>query len=336
MPFNLTALEQLLHVVTARGTLSWQEWKDACWSVSGSLDFNGLSPGAAARTLDELGHVEISSENGSVRLMAAPAVLVRLPKAGIAVGVLSGGRSPQASNRLAAAASEHGARMISRPHSAGRPETPAVFCVDAEDTRVLAAVAATAQIHFGDPPAAWSLAHAAGAVAAYLAGLSWRHAPEPALQGREFNAGTGHYNPIRNGAAGLRLIQYYPRVHPPFWELRDGGRAARTDRDWGIHACLSRDEREHLVYDRELSALAVPLEKPLPRPLGRALVMCCGEAPELLATPGAGWPVTASGRYHVYRHLPRNIADLVLNKLGQEALPLHIPPTSPGPVQPSA
>jgi hypothetical protein len=44
----------------------------------------------------------------------------------------------------------------------------------------------------------------------------------------------------------------------------------------------------------------------------------------------------ASDRYHVYRHVPRNIADLVLNKLGQNALPLHIPPKNTGPSQPSA
>jgi len=329
MPFSPTALEQLLHVVTARGTLSWKDWKDACWSLSTRLDFNGLSPGGAARSLDELGHVEIAVQNGSAAVMAAPAVLVRLPKAGAAIGVLAGGRSPQASQRLATAAAAHGARFSVQPHSSTRPETPAVLSVEAEDTAALAAVAAAAEIRLADKPVAWALAHAGGTVAAYLAALSWRHAPEPAFEGREFNIVTGRCGPIRRSTAGMRLIQYYPRVHAPFWELRDGDRAAPTDRDWGIHVCLSRDEREHLVYDHDLNALAVPLEKPLPRPLGRALVLCRGEAPEMISGTDAGWPAMASDRYHVYHDVPCNIADLVLNKLGQNALPLHIPPKSP-------
>jgi hypothetical protein len=325
MPSDSTALEQLLHVVTAQGTLSWKEWKDACWSLSALLDFNGLSPGGAARALDELGHVEIAAENGSVKVMAAPAVLVRLPKAGVAVGVLSGGRSPQASQRLAAAAAAHGAQFFPRPHLVTRPETPSVLCVEAEDAVILASIAVTAEIRFANTPPAWALAHAAGTIAAYIASLSWRHGPEPSLEGREFNPANGRFGPIQRGAQGMRLIQYYPRANAPFWELRDGSRAARTDRDWGIHACLSCDGREHLVYDRELNALAVPLEKPLPRPLGRALVLCSGEAPDLITSAAAGWTTAASDCYYVYRHVPRNIADLVLNKLGQDALPLHIP-----------
>jgi len=321
MPSNPTALEQLLHVVTARGALPWKDWKDACWSLSTRLDFNGLSPAGAARALDELGHVEIAAQNGSASVMAAPAVLVRLPKAGAAIGILAGGRSPQTAQRLAAAAAANAVRFAVWPHSAARPETTAVLCVEAEDAAALAAVAATAEIRLSDTPTAWALAHAAGTVATYLAALSWRHAPEPALEGREFDTASGRYGPIRRGATGM-----------PFWELRDGDRAARTDRDWGIHACLSRGERDHLVYDRDLKALAVPVEKPLPRPLGRALALCRGEAPEIISGTDARWPVPAWARYHVYHDIPSNVAELVLNKLGQDALPLHIPPKSPSPL----
>ncbi len=332
MPSSPTALEQLLHVVTARGALSWREWKDACWSLSTRLDFNGLSPAGAARALDELGHVEIAAQNGSASVMAAPAVLVRLPKAGAAIGILAGGRSPQTARRLAAASVANRVQFTVRPHSAARPETTAVLCVEAEDAAALAAVAATAEIRLSDTPTAWALAHIAGTVSAYLAGLSWRHAPEPALEGREFDPTSGRYGSIRRGATGMRLIQYYPRVHPPFWELRDGDRAARTDRDWGVYICLSRGDRDHLVYDRDLKALAVPVEKPLPRPLGRALALCRGEAPEIISGTDARWPVPAWARYHVYHGIPSNIAELVLNKLGQDALPLHIPPKSPSPL----
>ena len=334
MPSSATALEQLLHVVTARGALTWQDWKDACWSLSTRLDFNGLSPGGAARALDELGHIEIFSENSSTKVMAAPAALVRLPKAGVFIGVLAGGRSPQTAQKFAAAAAACGVRIAIQPHSNARPETPAVLCVEAEDAVALAAVAAKAQIRLADAPVSWVLAHAAGTVAAYLASLSWRHAPEPELQGREFNVSTGRLGLIRRGAGGMRLVQYYPRVHPPFWELRDGERAARTDRDWGIHVCLSRDEREHLIHDRDLNAIAVPVEKPLPRPIGRSLVLCSGEAPEIIDAADTAWPVMTSERYQVYRSVPCNIADLILSKLGQSALPLHIPPKKCGTNQP--
>lgn len=328
MPSSPTALEQLLHVVTARGAISWRDWKEACGSLSTRFDFHGLSPAGAARLLDELGHVEITPQNGSATVMAAPAVLVRLPKAGTAIGVLSGGRSPQTAQKLESAAAKHGARFIRLPHSNDRPETPEVLRVEAEDISALAAVAATAGIQLGDKPVAWVLAHVCGTVAAYHSSLIWRHAPEPAFQGREFNTLTGRFEPIKRGATGARLVQYFPRVHAPFWEIRDGERAAKTDRDWGIYVCLSRDEREQLIYDRELNALAVPLEKPLPRPFGRTLALCRGEAPELLSVAKTSWPATGSDRYHVYRDVPCNIADLVLHKLGQNALPLHIPAQS--------
>ncbi len=315
MPFS--PVDQLLHLVTARGAVAWPDWKSACQS----LDLGDLSPASAARVLDELGHVEISAERGSVQISAAPAVLARLPCAGAPAAVLCGGRSPESERRLAQAAGA--AAFTAASHSPGRPETPAVMRLEAADEAGLAAAAEAAGVAFDPVPTAWRLAHAAGSVANYAGRLAWRHGPEPNLPAREFQPVGGRFGAVRPGAPGLRLIRYFPRTRAPYFELREGERAAVADRDWGVYACLAAQESESLVHDRATGALAVPAGKPLPRPIGRALGLCSGEAPEIIDAPPA-WPACATQRYWVYRSVPAAIAELVLSKLSQEALPFQI------------
>ena len=121
MRSDLPPLELLLHVITARGALSWSAWREAYESVAGTADERlGLPSGQASRMLDNLGHIEVASTNNELRLAAAPAMLSRLPRLGLPTAILSGGRSPQTERKLCEAADANAARVVVVPSAAER------------------------------------------------------------------------------------------------------------------------------------------------------------------------------------------------------------------------
>ena len=178
----------MLHVTTARGILGWATWREAYESVMHSLDAGTeLPPSQGSRILESLAHVEVVSVNGHLKVAAAPAVLARLPRAGLPVAVLCGGRSPQTERKLREAANANSARFIAVPSAAERHRPPRAFLVEAEDLAHLSRTATAAGIQFAELPPAWSLVHSVGNLDGYLSSLAWRHEPEPNLSATDFD-----------------------------------------------------------------------------------------------------------------------------------------------------
>jgi hypothetical protein len=316
----------MLHVSSARGILTWRAWRDAYDSVAANSGEGDLLPSnRAADQLDSLGHIEIASLNGELKVAAAPAVLALLPRLGLPTAVLCGGRSPHTESRLRKAAEANSARLIIFNSSQERQKAPRAFFLEAEDVEHLAAAASAAAVHFASIQPAWSLVNSAGSVESYLAGLSWRHEPEPNLNCSELDVDLLRFGFRRPNAQGMRLLRYFPRVLPSYHEVRGGEKAARVERSWGVYATLKAHGKNCIVHDSHAKAVAAPASAPLPRLLARALTLCSGLAAAWLPASSVKWPFKESDGFQVYTSVPDSIAKMLFSKVGQTALPLHIP-----------
>lgn len=324
MASDAPAIEQLLHVITATERLEWSVWKNACASVSAGASLSGMSPADCARILEQLGHAEIGPAGATFVISAAPAVLARLPRAGLPVAVLCGGRSPQTESRLRAAAAVHGTVLAVEAAAAPRLPAPRIFIITADDSDALARTASEAGVRYSPTPPAWALAATAGSLVEYVGALEWQYGPEPAIVAREFDPATGCFGAHAPGRQGMRLIRYFPRTFVPYCELRDGDRAARVDRDWGAWACLAHAGLTRAVYDRTQRAVAFPARLPLPRPLGRALGLCSGRPPVLLERGPDNLPAPNRVPLHVFTDVPSNLTSAVLDCLAQDPLPFQL------------
>lgn len=320
MRSDVVIMEQLLHVVTARGRLDWWDWKHACASVAAGGNL-GMSPSDFLRAHEMLGHLEVGFQGDSVLVCAAPAVLARLPSAGRPAAVLCGGRSPQTEEKLRAAAAASGVTMTSELPASGRLPSVRILRFSADEPAALEAAATSAGIAYGGVPPAWQLANAAGSVQGYLDRLDWRHGAEPEITALEIQPQTGRFTQRCPAPGRMRLLRYKPRVFRAYHELRCDDRFAKVERDWAAWAC-ARDARcRHIVHDSSARALAVPGFLGLPRPLGRCLALCSGQTPLVLPRAEEGWKTDSpSGGYLVFTNIPGNIAALVLAKLGQDVL----------------
>jgi hypothetical protein len=326
MPYNFPALELMLHVVTARGTLSWANWQNSFSSLAnGRVLPQELSPAEAMRILDSLAHIEVTGPAHGMSLAAAPASLARLPIAGLPRAVLCGGRSPEAERSLAEAAASAGCRFSAIAPGPAGTESPRTLFIEADSPAVLAKVASTIGATCAETPPAWAIANLSGSVQEYRQTLAWRSEPEPPLQSRELDPATLRFADSLPARHGLRLIQYFPRRLPSYHELRDGQSFARTDRDWAIYAVLSEHGRNVIIHDLHARTVAVPASAPLPRLFARTLALCSGLAPAWLPAAQSGWHTAEPRGYWVYAHVPSTIASLVLEKLGQDPLPLQLP-----------
>lgn len=326
MPYNFPALELMLHVVTARGGVNWAAWHNSFSSLAnGRVLLQELSPAEALRILSCLGHIEVTGPAHGMTLAAAPASLSRLPIAGLPRAVLCGGRSPEAERSLAEAAADAGCRFSAIAPGHAREQSPRTLFIEADSTAALAKVASTIGAVFAEIPPAWTIANLSGSVQEYRQTLAWRSEPEPPLQSRELDSATLRFVDAPPARPGLRLIQYFPRRLPSYHELRDGQSFARTERDWGIYTALCEHGRNVIIHDLHTHAVAVPASAPLPKLFARTLALCSGLAPAWLPSAEIGWHTDEPRGFWVYAHVPSTIASLVLEKLGQDPLPLQMP-----------
>lgn len=325
MPYSLPGLELMLHVVTARGALTWAAWRS---SLSSLADGRGLaqefSPAEALRILDALAHVEVTVSSQGITLAAAPAFLARLPHAGLPCAVLCGGRSPESERRLADAAAGVGCRFRAVAAAPERKETPRSLFVEGDSPCTLFKVAETVGVAYSETPPAWAIANIVGNVQQYGQTLQWRSEPEPSIPARELDPATLRFADVIPARSGPRLIHYFPRRLPPYHDLRDGQSFARTDRDWGIYSVLGGQGRNVIIHDLHAHTVAIPASAPLPRLFARTLALCSGLAPAWLPASEINWHAEETRGYWIYSQIPSRIASLVFEKLGQDPLPLQI------------
>jgi hypothetical protein len=276
-------------------------------SVAEPMRFSDL-----IRSLEMLGHCEAEWRRGAKRIEACPPYLARLPVAGPPRAVLTGARTPALVSTLEKAGAEiGGVRMsISNPDGC-HSLLPSIVAFDADDETRLARVASLAVIRLLLQPPAWTLAHASASVREYLEALPWTC---PSLGGDHFeyfDTSRVQFVPsVTDGEPVIVMRTKRDFVGRPIAAIRQGSRECPVESlEWPVQAALSEAGRSTVRYDARRRLFATAVGHFLPRLLARALCLSSGRVPRVSVFAGLRWTV--------FSEVPRSIAELVAEKIGQ-------------------
>jgi hypothetical protein len=301
----------LLYALSAWRATTWQTFATAADEVAARSTFRNdgrqlsATRSVSARMLGALGHVDIASDHGALRVWAAPPTLARLPNAGLPRAVLCGGRSPGTETQLRHAVRR--LRLRLRDAESYAAFAPKTFVVESDAEEDLAALAARLNVAYTSHPPAHALALQSGTLEAYLGSLSWTPSPELNWRRVDFDVSEVRFT---SGAApapsSLRLSRYLDPIRGTSrYLLWNGSAYATVDRNWGRYAALSAAGRDVIQYNDDRWEVTVPLGAPLPRLLERSLVLCTGRPPTRRETEAVD----------VYGRVPAEIFRTVRDKL---------------------
>lgn len=327
--------ERLLYVVSAKRSFAWDAFK----RVFDQLDVaRGDNEGAQAasyfrrnrtmRALDSLGHCDFDFSEKESRVCVAPPVLVRLPRVGLPGAVVAGARSPQTRSDVESSCATNGCRLSAFPQRSDIPFVPARLLIESDTEEGLHALSRSLGLHFDKRAAAWLIAYHARTLDEYLAAARRRTDGELNWPRKEFNCDQIQFLTGNPDGYAATLIRYTnPKRGNVLHLLRMAGMYVEVDCDWGRYAALHDAGLNIMVYDEKKQLLAVPTGAPLPRLFARSLALCSGYAPIFLSKDHAAWPTPESNGFDVFRDIPRPIAHLVAEKLGQSLVPrpLRVP-----------
>ena len=148
---------RLLFVMSARGSMTWAQYRETVdfLSASGSSEGRRIE-GVASRSgllqcLEALGHCDAHYDRGESTISVTPPALCRLPRAGLPVAVLTGARCLRTHEQMVAAAEAGGGKVrLTVEHlpgplgllpdtiqaSAPSEEAMAAFCVRIQASRL--------------------------------------------------------------------------------------------------------------------------------------------------------------------------------------------------------
>lgn len=321
--------ERLLYVLSAKGSITWGAFKrvfDQLDSTSAINDQGEIASrfrrNRTMRILDALGHCDFQFSGTDSRVCVAPPVFVRLPKAGLPMAILAGGRSPDTRPDLENACGTNHCQLTVSPQSSDVPFVPGRFLIEAETEEALHALARAAGVHFDPRPAAWLLGCFAATLDDYLGRVPWRDDGELNWQRKEFSCDRVQFQSGKSDGHASALIRYTnPKRGTVLHFFQKAGKYAEVDCDWGRYATLHETGLNLLVYEEKRQLFAVPSGAPLPRLFARSLGLCSGFAPIFHSKEEAGWASPESTGFDVFRAVPSSIAHLVAEKLGQLLIP---------------
>lgn len=325
--------DKLLFVLSAKREIAWSSFKSACDELALRAepktvytDSTGDQTQAhryyqALRTIDSLGHCDFSfGPHGDIVCASRP-ILARLPLAGLPRAVLCGARSVSTWAHLSDVANSFvSIRVEKAPTKNVSAVAPARIVVEADALVYLEQFAETLGITFCRIPPAWSLAYVCGSLEDYWDSIEWRVAPELNWPRRDFDPVQqcfGQANELKVSDK-MRLSSY---TDPMTWrrthQICAGEMKGDVDRDWGRYMILADRRHDVLVYDQRRCIMCVPRRVPLPRLFSRALALCAGMQPNVIRAEAIISDSANSDFFYAYRAVPRQIAQLVSEKLKQ-------------------
>lgn len=321
--------ERLLFVVSAKRSFAWGAFKNVFDQLDvGQRDTEGAQAASyfrrnrTVRALESLGHCDFEFGEKESRVCIAPPVLVRLPRVGLPGAVLAGARSPQTRSDVEGSCATHGCRLSAFPQHSDIPLVPVRLLIESDTEEGLHALSRSLGLHFDMKPAAWLIAYHARTLDEYVAAARQRTDGELNWPRKEFNCDRIQFRTGDPDGYAARLIRYTnPKRGNVLHLFRKDGMYAEVDCDWGRYAALHDAGLNTMVYDERRQFLAVPAGAPLPRLFARSLALCSGYAPIFLSKDHSAWTTSESNGFDVFRDIPRPIAHLVAEKLGQSLVP---------------
>ena len=317
--------DRLLFVLSGRGTMRWQSFKSSFDSL---LRLTGGEQAAqqnfvprwallnCVRTLEGMGHCDFDFDQ-SQSVFVAPPLLARLPRAGQAVAVVTGARTPSLVERLRAAAKIIRVHVRVVPPPKDAVGIPSSIYVESPSEARIRKLSAGLGIRFPSEPPAWRFAQFAGSVNEYLESLDWLPTPAPDWSRFGYDPTALGFMGLHENDSCLRLSRH--EVHGRWtYALWRNGKRATANLDWARHAVASELSQRLIAYDPGAQVFGVPFAAPVPKPVSRALGLCSGHSPTRSRSPRLAVDIIEKRRvFDLYEGVPRTIAELVAAKLGQ-------------------
>lgn len=320
-------LEQILYLLAARGGVIPRSSLERAMVEVGRQDPspNGGSGFEALQALDWLGHCETAGRKGRTSVALARPSLAKLPSLEKSAAILIGARSAGTLRELKELCRDRGAGvnvLVSETSTKSGCFSIRRIVLEGDSFDRIKIVANSAGIPLTPQPAGWELAFASASVGDFEASIQWASGYPVPREAEHFNPETLRFDEIYSG--GLRLARWQEATtNKLIYALRKENAVAFLDGpEWGRHMELFASGASSIRYDARRKIFAVRATTPPPRLLARALCLCSGRLPEMNeAVVGKNktlW-LTFSG-------VPLPVANLVAEKLGQEAGPLPFQP----------
>lgn len=322
-------IEQILYLLAARGGTIGRSALERAIAEFGrqepSLNANGRAGFEALRALDWLGHCETAGRKGRVSISLARASLARLPGLERSRAALVGARSAATLSELQDLCKKSGAGvsvLISETSVNSGCSSINRIVLEADSFDSIKTVSDSAGIPLTCQPAGWEIACASMSVADFEKSIRWETGYPVPIEAEHFSPDTLRFD--ENYSGGLRLARWKEtNTNKIIYALRKDGTVAFLDSpEWGRHVELSASGTSSIRYDAGHKMFAVRATAPPPRLLARALCLCSGSLPAI-SEAVIGKTKTL---WLTFADVPLPVANMVAEKLGQEAGPLPFQP----------
>ncbi len=323
---------RLLFVLSARGNMTWAQYREAVDFLSASGISEGRRiEGSASRSgllqcLEALGHCDAHYDRGESTISVPPPALCRLPRAGLPVAVLTGARCLQTHEQMAAAAEVGGGKVRLTVERQPGPLglLPDTFQVSAPSEEAMAAYCAGMGIRYADTPPAWMLVNWCGTLSEYEATLDFR-IPDTLNWARyDFNVSSHEF--IRTSSDTLPRYTRYrnPTTNLPTHVFFRDRLGAEVDLNWGRYLLLNAKGITVTAYDERRFRLCVPIKVPLPGVVARTVCLCSGKPPVHRCIEELLRGIDCQD-WLMFEDVPPQIAWAALSKVGQTPARVTVP-----------
>lgn len=319
--------EDLVYAMSTRGSITVDEFNSLFRMVSAG----GISEEEDSinidirrqviRLLDSLGFCEFDFDARKV-FMCAPA-FVLLPGYGLPKAILVGARTPLLIKKIKEIVKEHKEKIILHfmPQSTSKFSMPALVYIEAIDVDSIKEVAAKCSLNVDvDKPAAWELANFSVSFEALKKSLQFSPFVERNWKKRIFNIDRLVFSSQEPASqSAVSLIEYQNPVNKQNRHIfRDNASATEVSRDWGRYIVLHDSQKQVILYNETMQKLIVPVTVPLPCILARAVALSTGLIPKITTVFSKIADIPAHHPVYIYSGVPKVVAELITNKLGQK------------------
>lgn len=323
---------RLLYALSAKGVFKIEEFYEAISREWGSIDASdeGVQLDRRleyVRMFDALGFSETNW--GRRQIYATPTTWALLPTFGLPTAALVGGRSPSLLSEIRKEgrlmAGDINLQMEERSWMSGT--FPKLVLATGSSMELLLEFCKKSGGLLNTESAAWMLANSATSLSDLVLGMKYNVHGEPQNWRRSvFDVDRGRFVPESQSCGHSFYASYtnptsLQKIHVSW----NGDVGAEVPRDWGRYLSFNQAGKQVLGFDSSRQAMSVPATAPLPPILLRALAMCSARLPirkNKMAELSVSHEETP---YNIFLSVPRRIANMVSEKLGQQLVDWDIP-----------
>lgn len=318
--------DALLHIISARESLTWQQYKEVTDSMLVSR------PGASSiqistkmqrerllRGLASLGHCDVIEKSGARKIYIAPSFAARTPIAGLPTAIICGSRSPKVGERLASLLQGTECRIKVEQQIDATTFLPDRISIEATNEQSLTHLCELLSIKTDLIPSGWSILKSLPTIVEYRSTLKWNDLRAPDWPRLIFDPKILRFVENSNFESSNLLLERYthPRKNTVVHLLKSDIGRAICQLDLSRFIVLSHHARNVIYYDKKSGVLAIPISTPLPLLMARSIILCSGFAPQLVTWESLHIDTNYTGLFDLYRWVPGDFAKIIAETLGQ-------------------